>query len=254
MAELKLLLFSFIWPLLLLLVAFFFRRRRVLSGLCFMLGFLWLYLPSTPLVAYGLANYWQENIKPFHSAHLSSTSPPEAIVILSGVNNRPVEYPANRTLSVSTLVRLRYGAELARQQDLPVLTAGGQLRHARGLALADQMAEVLIQEFNIPVIWRESRSRTTAQNAQYSAELLGADGIKSIILVTSAVHMPRAIMSFERYGFSVTPAPTMFEQGYIRNVLFKLIPRADSFVLSKRIAHEILGCWVYKHFTLPKKV
>lgn len=253
MAELKLLLFSLTLPLLLLLVAFFSRGKRVFATLCFIVGFLWLYLPSTYLVAYALLNYCQQGTSPLDISELSENTSPEAIVILSGGYNRNIiEYPANRTIGESTLVRLRYGATVAKSLELPVLTVGGIFDRLQGVSLAEQMAEVLSQEFNVPAKWRESGSSTTAENAKLSAKILAAENIDSIILVTSAIHMRRAVMAFDRYGIIVTPAPTDFQYDHTKNIVFRLIPRAHAFDLSKQAIHEILGYWVYNRYILPK--
>ena len=251
MAELKLLVFSFTIPLLLLLLACIFRRRRILASICFATGFLWIYLPSTPLVAYKLAESWQT--VPAFSEQQAQASAPQAVVILSGdFNTHIIEYPAEYTLGRATLIRLRYGARMAKHLQLPVMTNGSILDAEQPISLADAMAKVLQDEYGVPTRWREDKSHTTAQNAKYSAELLSKENIQSIVLVTDAIHMPRAVLAFERYGFLVTPAPTMFDINRTKNLLFRLIPRAWTFTLTKRVLHEALGYWVYKHFTLPK--
>jgi len=54
----------------------------------------------------------------------------------------------------------------------------------------------------------ENDSENTAENAFYSAEILREKNIKTIILVTSAMHMPRSVALFEAQGLNVIPAPT----------------------------------------------
>lgn len=51
----------------------------------------------------------------------------------------------------------------------------------------------------------DTTSRNTYENAKYSVELL--DGYKSILLSTSATHMPRSMACFEKLGLSPTPFP-----------------------------------------------
>ncbi|PLW75882.1 YdcF family protein [Cohaesibacter celericrescens] len=54
----------------------------------------------------------------------------------------------------------------------------------------------------------EEKARNTAENATLSAALVGADVTKRWILVTSAFHMPRAMRSFEKSGWSnLVPFP-----------------------------------------------
>lgn len=53
----------------------------------------------------------------------------------------------------------------------------------------------------------EDQSRTTYENAMETRRLLGP---VSILLVTSASHLPRATALFSKQGFKVTPAPCDF--------------------------------------------
>jgi uncharacterized SAM-binding protein YcdF (DUF218 family) len=75
---------------------------------------------------------------------------------------------------------------------------------------AEMMARVLRDEMGVPVRWIENASDNTAQNAQFSAKILHAAGVKKIALVTDALHMPRARRAFEQFGMTVQPAPTVF--------------------------------------------
>ena len=63
----------------------------------------------------------------------------------------------------------------------PVLVTGGSVYG--GETEARLMREVLERELGVPVRWAESRSRTTHENAKYSAEMLRAEGIDRIVIV-----------------------------------------------------------------------
>ncbi len=93
--------------------------------------------------------------------------------------------------------RIRYAARLAKASGLPVLTSGG-LHYGTPPSEARIMAQSLLDDYGVPVRWEEGRSRTTWENARFSAEMLREAGIRRVILVTSAIHMPRSIWSFEK--------------------------------------------------------
>ena len=59
----------------------------------------------------------------------------------------------------------------------------------------------------------ESASRTTYENALFSARLPGVDPRQPWLLLTSAWHMPRAFASFQKAGWNVTPYPVDFRTG-----------------------------------------
>src|SRR6185436_11339472 len=89
-----------------------------------------------------------------------------------------------------TMQRVRYAAALQKRTGLPLLVSGGVPR--AGLpSLAAMMADAA-GELGVKAKWREERSGDTRENARFSAELLKADGKKTVMLVTSAFHMPRA--------------------------------------------------------------
>lgn len=56
-------------------------------------------------------------------------------------------------------------------------------------------------------IIRESRSRTTFENADNTRGLLKKNGLSDCALITSAFHMPRSMGLFRKLGIAVTPWP-----------------------------------------------
>jgi uncharacterized SAM-binding protein YcdF (DUF218 family) len=59
-------------------------------------------------------------------------------------------------------------------------------------------------------IYVEPRPRTTSEDALYAAALLKPKPSERWMLVTSAVHMPRAVGCFRVAGFQVEPYPVEF--------------------------------------------
>lgn len=133
----------------------------------------------------------------------------EAIVVLSAeMDVGAPEYGA-QTVGPMTLQRIRYAATLQRRTGLPVLVSGGLLSGHRE-SHAASMQRALEQDFQVPVRWAEARSLDTRENARYSAEMLRADGVKRVLLVTHAWHMPRAHAAFTAAGIEAIAAPTAF--------------------------------------------
>jgi uncharacterized SAM-binding protein YcdF (DUF218 family) len=59
----------------------------------------------------------------------------------------------------------------------------------------------------------EDQSRNTYDNAVFTAKIAGVNKQKNWLLITSAWHMPRAIATFEKAGWHVTPYPVDFRTG-----------------------------------------
>jgi uncharacterized SAM-binding protein YcdF (DUF218 family) len=225
-----------LWLLGLLLL----RRYEILGRLLLWGGLGVAYLASTPLVSGMLLQQLQAY--PALTAQQIEQDPARAIVVLSAGRYRDApEYGAD-TVGNHSLVRIRYAAYLHRQTGLPVLVSGGRVFDQEGDSLARVMADSLLEDFAIDIndVWLEDRSRNTAENAMFSAELLREKGIDSVFLVTHAVHMPRAVAAFERTGLQVTPAPTRFHQRDT-HMLMQLLPRAGAVVDSHMALHELSG-------------
>ena len=79
------------------------------------------------------------------------------------------------------------------------------------------MREVLESEFEVAVSWSERESTDTLENASLSAPILNKNGVRTILLVTHAWHMPRARACFEAQGFTVLAAPTGMQAGVFQD-------------------------------------
>ena len=65
------------------------------------------------------------------------------------------------------------------------------------------------------------------------------------MLVTSALHMPRALALFKAQGLQVTPAPTDFEAGEeTPSGLLAWLPDAGALNGSALAMKELVGRWV----------
>ncbi|MBS1140432.1 MAG: hypothetical protein H6R13_1885 [Proteobacteria bacterium] len=222
--------------LLLIAVAGLGRRRRWAFPLAFLGGFL-LLLQSLPLVGSGLMGTLERRAGPV----LQDVAGAQAIVVLgSGLELDAEEYGGD-TASDRTLVRTRYGATLARRFALPVLVSGG--RPAKAMrSEAEVMADILESEFKVPVRWREMQSLDTIQNAAMSAAILKKAGVRRIVLVTQAFHMPRAVRLFRAAGLEVVPAPTHFNAGGAGPFsVTDFLPSASALHNSFYALHEWLG-------------
>jgi len=169
----------------------------------------------------------------------------QAIVVLSsGRLQRAPEYGERDIPDYIALARIRYAAHLQRRTGLPVLVSGG-LALEGAAPLADGMAEALREDFGVPVKWLEARSGDTGENAAFSAALLRADGVKRILLVTDAMHMPRARRAFERAGLDVVSAPTMFFS-HQRQPLASWLPSSEGLRRSSYAIYELIGMAWYR--------
>lgn len=212
------------------------RIARTLLGSAFIL----LWLLSTPFLAESLL----QTLEGSPTAMTIKGESADAIVVLSGGSyfNAP-EYSSD-TVGSASLERIRYAAKLYRDANKPILLTGGTPL-GNNVPEAQQMKQVLEQEFNTPVRWIEGESDNTLQSARNSYQILQKEGIKRIYLVTHAWHMPRSVQVFQAAGFEVVLAPTAFTTRY-KTDLMSFIPNADALADSRIYMHEMIGIVWYR--------
>jgi uncharacterized SAM-binding protein YcdF (DUF218 family) len=168
----------------------------------------------------------------------------QAIVVLGGGIHRGDGDKVPDTLGPWSLERLDFAVHAYRQLNLKIAVAGGK-PNGEHTAEATLMKAVLEDDFHVPVIWVEDQSRNTFENALFTNKLLQADHVTTVVLVTHAWHMRRALWSFERVGLHAIPypAPPTYEQS----------DRADDYLPNLRALqdsylalHEAIGLAYYR--------
>ena len=230
---------------LLMLLGAYLLRRRVpkVSWTLGILAITSLWVLAAPVTANYLVKTLEQTpaISPAKLADISA----DVIIILSGVQNETTPEFGQPVSGNEQLARIRYGAMLQRATGLPIVLSGGSVRGDEKRSLAETMAFDLKTGYGGNVSWLEKKSRTTSENAKYSYAILAPKKKTTILLVTSALHMPRSIWSFEHAGFKVIPAPTSFTPQ--KPLIFNsFIPNAHSLKLSSQVIHEWLGILTYQ--------
>lgn len=231
--------------LLLLLLGWWLRRRFPrLARLCLISGFASLWLMSLPLVVQHSAQ-WLEREPALAAVHWPELAEQaEAIVVLGGGREQADPGWGTDQPSLMALERVRYAARLAKASGLPLLTSGG-LHFGNPPSEAALMASVLAEDYQLQVRWQEGASRTTWENALYSAAMLQQAGVKRVVLVTQAWHMPRARWCFERAGFEVIAAPMGFLGVDHGRPAAGLLPESKALWQSSLLLNEALGLLLY---------
>lgn len=210
-------------------------------------GFALLALLSTTAVADLL-------VTPLENMSTPLTAPKQAgaqaiVVLAAGQLRSAPEYGGRDIPDYVALARLRYAAHLHRATGLPILVSGGfagkPVGNDRVYSFGDAMASALREDFGVPVQWVERGSRDTAENAAFSAAMLRAQGIKRILLVTDAMHMPRSHAAFERAGMEVVDAPTVFLGGRATSIN-AWVPGAEGMRRSWYASYELIGLAWYR--------
>lgn len=175
----------------------------------------------------------------------------DTIVVLgSGAASRGTLRPSDELSSVS-IERTLCGIELFRNGFAPrLLFAGGDASiFGYGPKESLEMKRLALQ-LGVPeeAILIEDRSRTTYENAVETKRILGNG---SIIMVTSAIHVPRAWALFRKQGLDTTP----YACGYMAQDIpslgwdgdpFDFIPDAKALHRNTDAISEVVGILFYR--------
>jgi len=219
-------------------------RRRRRTAIVLLIGDVaLLYLLSLPLTATALMAILQ----PYPALQPKDLHRAQAIVVLGAGRYRDAPEYGGDTVSQFELVRLRYAVHLYRLSQLPLVLVGGATTAEQGrMPESLLMKQAAIEDFGVPVMLTEERSRTTAENAANVAALLREHGIHRILLVTHAWHMPRAMWAFQHSGIQAIPAPTGFINTEENLSDHPWLPSARSMYRVRLALHEIVGILWYR--------
>lgn len=209
-------------------------ERRVIWVL--LLGF---WFVSSPLGA-NLMIGWME--APYREARVCEEfSGEHPVVILAGgkkgVQHSPDDYAA---LNEASLARTLEGFRLWQRGDAsrPLLLSGG----VRGdIGEADLMA-ALLQQLGVPEgsLVIENQANNTYENMERLVPLLRERDVEKFYLVTSAVHMRRAMAIFDVMGMEICPWPV--DQKWLWPEPGGLwLPSIRPLMKSTAVFHEVLG-------------
>lgn len=205
-----------------------------------------LYLAATPLVSGALVASLERVYPPLAPAAAPQA---EAIVVLGGIVGA-AQPPRLDVELAGSVDRLRHAAKLYRAGKGRVLVLSGGVLPWLGSEVpeAKLMGDILA-EWGVPrdVMLTETGSRTTHENARNTAQMLRERGMEDVLLVTSALHMPRAAALFRSRGLRVTPAPTDIQvvEGNDTTPM-DLLPGAEALLGTTQALHEYLGMVYYR--------
>jgi len=233
-------------------------KREKLSRISFWSAVAVLFVCGNGWLVGAMTRHLEWQYPPFDSLPSTLNSQPpraDAILILAG--GIEAKAPPRPTVEVGDAGdRLLYGAYLFRQGKAPQIICTGNVATG-GVARrpgAEEMAEFLgligIPESSLV---REVKSENTREHARNLYPLLKEKQFKRILLVTSAMHMPRSMGVFKKLcpGIEFIPAPTDFHateplpKAWYRHVT-ALVPTPRTLLNFSEAMHEYLGIAYYR--------
>lgn len=175
-----------------------------------------------------------------------STTGADAIVVLSGDVLQPDAMRLEAEPGPSTLYRCLHAADLYRESPRPIIVTGATSEpNAREVGCAPVMRELLIKLGVRPEdLIVENNSFSTYENAVACRKILEEHNFRTVILVTDASHLPRALRCFRSQSIEVIPSGCQFRSSKLSAVLLAP-PSIDAAKMVQRACHEWLGIFWY---------
>src|SRR5581483_786835 len=234
-----------LFALLLLLAAgealsFRYRRAVIVRRTAILLLFLWAWPPSASLFAYTLECWYPVTRFPSGDA--------EAIVVLGATIYKPDRSQPVPLLEQQAYLRCRRALWLYRNwKSLPIVVSGGPVSAKSDLAVADVMRDALV-EWGVPAdrIWVERASRSTYENAAFTARILRDRTIHRVALVTEGYHIMRSVLCFRKQKVDVIPAGCDYRYIQFEGNWNQFFPKPSMIGYNEDSLHEWVGlCWYW---------
>jgi uncharacterized SAM-binding protein YcdF (DUF218 family) len=181
----------------------------------------------------------------------------DAIVVLGG-GTRSQAYPRPDVDLADAGDRVWYGANLYHAKKAPkIIVSGGRISWmGAGDPESADLTKLLVR-MGVPKddIIPEGESFNTRDNAVNVQKILQAQHFKTILLVTSAMHMPRSMAIFKHLGINAIAAPTDYRVSQLEldepnrqteSIVLSFLPSEEWFSLTTQAIREYIGIVVYK--------
>ncbi len=248
----------FVYPIglstVLIFLGLVFFRRIKLSRFFLLTALFLLFFAGNRWISYSLARSLEWQYLPTETRQSA-----QAIVVLGG-GTESAQSPRPTVEVNGAGDRMIHAADLYHQGLAPlIILSGGNIEWMESIenSPAADMRQIMLK-LGVPdsAIVLQPKSQNTHEDALYSAQILKEKGISKILLVTSAMHMPRSVAIFIKQGLEVIPAPTDFTvtaDGWQRifspnfeTLLTNLLPNSSSIGLTTNVLKEYFGYITYR--------
>lgn len=229
------------------------EHKHRFSQVLLLVGLVVLGLASNRWLSYSLARSLEWRYLP------PEVIPSAEVIVLLGGGTEPGDYPRQMAEVNAAGDRVLYAAYLYQQGAAPlILVSGGNVEFSSGRTStpAEDMTELLML-IGVPptAILQQPKSQNTYEDALFSVQLLADLKVTEVILVTSAMHMPRSKALFENQGVTVIPAPADFTitqthwqslfTPTLGEAFINLLPNAGALNLTTNVIKEYIGMLIY---------
>jgi uncharacterized SAM-binding protein YcdF (DUF218 family) len=231
------------WVLVLLLLAFLLRGRARGSLACGALAF-------AVLLVFSLGPVTERLTRAAEGDAVATFRPEatyDAAVVLGGMVDAPASRASGEVELTEAADRVTRALELWRSGRVKALViSGGNVWPRPGEPAEAERLAAKLAAWGVPpeALVVEGKSRNTRENALETARVVAARGYTSLVLVTSALHMPRALGCFRAVG--ITPDALPVDRRASDGAGDSWQPRVAELSKATDVLRELAGRLVYR--------
>jgi uncharacterized SAM-binding protein YcdF (DUF218 family) len=174
----------------------------------------------------------------------------DVIILLGrGVSDKAPDLTGLGAPSGSYLTRIVTAVRLQKKMHIPIIVSGTEAPEdkAEDKTLEAHIVRRFLIDLGVPAgkIIIEDKSRDTFENVKFTKEICERSEFTNPILVTSAYHLKRAVMSSEKIGLEALPFPAGFNSWQGKEYRWSSYLPGD-FSTASTAVKEYLGLMFYK--------
>lgn len=217
-------------------------RRLTRWRYLFLLFLIWSYVGNMPIVANMLINSLEQQY-PVPVTEVKQSTGRHMIIVLSTGDFRRTQSGVTIKLNAAAWERTKAAVDLWKLIGGQIVFSGHPVGEERS-AVAKQMAYVAtLMGVNEDSIIIEEEARNTFENIQNAVAMI-KNPPENVWLVTSALHMPRAMGVAKKLGFNARPYPCDYHGQYTMGWK-SIFPNNSAAARLQLAGHEYIGIFYY---------
>lgn len=218
-------------------------KQKKLGLLNITFGIIWVLLWSLPITSLWTGGYLEQQYPYLPSYKIDKS---DAILVLGGNTAKNRKNWFKPYDSGTANLRIDRAETLYINDKAPIILLSGGALEGNISDIHLMARQLVLRGIDENHLIIESESYTTYENAVYSAKILKQKPASNVILVTSALHMPRAVATLKKQGLKVIAAPSPPQIiAPTTSKLFLYFPNLRALDASKTIIKEYAGIFVY---------
>jgi uncharacterized SAM-binding protein YcdF (DUF218 family) len=231
---------SILYLLILLCEIFKLLKRKKATKWLFLIAAVWFLITSTTFIPHRLIRSLETQYQPLLNVDRLLVTKPVYIIVLGGGHSDDKNLPPNSQLSLIALGRLAEGIRihhLIHDSKLVLSGYNGRLTVSHAEVLSKTAISLGVNPEDIEKL---PEPKNTSDEANIFFKTFGKE--YTLIIVTDAVHMARAMLLFREKGLHPIAAPTNYflKTESVKNP-WRWIPESENIKMMETAIHEYTG-------------